>query len=265
MKVSILASGSNGNSTCFESANDCFLIDIGLTFKSLYSRMNECGIDVNKLSSIFITHEHGDHISGLKVLLNKKPLKCYLTKGTFDGLNTEIKECLRSDNIVFIKNGDSILLNDIKITALQTHHDANEPLGFIIEENNKKVVYITDTGYVNQSDFHLISNADMYIMESNYDIELLWSSTRNFNLKKRIDGDHGHMSNVASAVLLSKLIGPNTKDVVLAHISDDCNYYNMPELILKEHKKVYDEIGIDYQNINFHFGNRCSVTGVFEI
>ena len=127
------------------------------------------------------------------------------------------------------------------------------------------MVYITDTGYVDQSYFSILKNADMYVMESNYDVELLWSSSRPFELKKRIDGDYGHMSNITSAILLAKLIGSNTKKVVLAHISDDCNYYEMPSLILKEHKKIYEEIGADYSNIEFYFGNRFKVTGVFEI
>ena len=102
-------------------------------------------------------------------------------------------------------------------------------------------------------------------MESNYDVEMLWSSGRPFELKKRIDGDYGHMSNVDSAILLSRVIGPNTKDIVFAHISDDCNYYHMPQLILKEHKKIYDELGVDYSKISFAFGDRKGVTGVYEL
>ena len=264
MKVSILASGSNGNATLIETANDCFLIDDGLSFKNLYSRMCECQIDIHKLTSIFITHEHTDHVAGVKVLLKRIPLKSYLSKGTYEGLNTETREQVAL-NKCLIRSGDEIVFNDCKITVLQTHHDAREPLGFVIEEGNKKVVYITDTGYVGQSYYPLLRNANMYVMESNYDVELLWSSSRPFDLKKRIDGDYGHMSNVTSAVLLSKLIGQNTKKIVLAHISDDCNYYEMPSLILKEHKKIYDEVGTDYSNVEFYFGNRFKVTGVFEV
>jgi phosphoribosyl 1,2-cyclic phosphodiesterase len=265
MRVSILASGSNGNATLIETENDSFLIDDGLSFKNLYSRVCECQNDIHKLSSIFLTHEHIDHVSGLKVLLKRIPLKCYLSKGTYEGLNVETRTQIDLNDFVFVKNGDEVLLNDCKIKVLQTHHDAREPIGFVIEEQDKKVVYITDTGYVDQSYFSILKNADMYIMESNYDVELLWSSARPFDLKKRIDGDYGHMSNVTSAVLLSKLIGPKTKNIVLAHISDDCNYYGMPSLILNEHKKIYDETGVDYSNIKFYYGNRFNVTGVFEI
>ena len=265
MKVSILASGSNGNATYIETANEGFLIDDGLSLKMLLSRMNECGIELSKFNSIFITHEHIDHVCGLKVLLKRMPLTCYLTQGTYDGLHGEIKEQVDLSNKCIVRKNDCIKLNECKVTIIQTHHDAKEPIGFVVEENGEKLVYITDTGYVDQIYFPLISNATMYIIESNYDVELLWSSSRPFELKKRIDGDYGHMSNVTSAVLLGKLIGPNTKHVVLAHISDDCNYYHMPELIMNEHKKVYNEIGINYDNIQFHFGNRKGVTGVFEI
>lgn len=265
MKVSILASGSNGNSTCIETTNDHILIDNGLSFKMLSQRTSECGVDVNNIDSLFITHEHIDHIAGVKVFLKRVPVNCFLSKGTFDGLHPEVKTQMEQGNINFIKGNDVVLLKDCKIYILQTHHDAREPLGFVIEENDKKIVYLTDTGYVDQIHFGLLSNADMYIMESNYDVELLWSSSRPFELKKRIDGDHGHMSNVASAVLLAKLIGPKTKEIVLAHISDDCNYYDMPQFILKEHKKIYDEIGVSYEGINFSFGNRRGVTGVYEI
>lgn len=265
MKVAILASGSNGNSTLIKLNNESFLIDDGLSFKMFYSRLGQCGYECEKISSIFVTHEHGDHISGLKVLLKRMPMKCYLSSGTYRGLNQETKEVVDLNDVQLVKGLDEIYIDSAKITIINLHHDANETIGFIIEESGKKLVYITDTGFVDQKYYPMLENADMYIMESNYDIELLWSSDRRFDIKKRIDGDHGHMSNINSAVLLSKLIGPRTRQVILAHVSDDCNYYNMPELILKEHKKIYDELGVDYKNIDFKIGNRFGVTGVFEL
>ena len=91
MRVSVLASGSNGNATCVKTTNESFLIDDGLSFKMLYARMEETNNNIHNLSSIFITHEHIDHVSGLKVLLKRKQLKCYLTRGTYEGLNSETK------------------------------------------------------------------------------------------------------------------------------------------------------------------------------
>lgn len=265
MRISILASGSNGNATFVETKDQKILIDDGLSFKSFLTRMNECACDLKEVNSLFITHEHYDHVSGLKMLFKRVQLNCYLTQGTYNGLNLDTKEVMNSQNINIIRHGDVFVFGDTKITIVPSHHDAREPIGLIIEEADKKLVYITDTGFVEQSYYSLLKDADMYIMESNYDVELLWSSNRPFELKKRIDGDHGHMSNEASAVLLARLIGTKTKHIILAHISDDCNYYHMPEFIKNVHKKVYTEFKIDFSNINFICANRNGVTGVFEI
>jgi phosphoribosyl 1,2-cyclic phosphodiesterase len=265
MKVSVLASGSNGNATLVETNEYSFLIDDGISFKMLLQRLNECGSDLNNIKGIFLTHEHVDHVAGLKVLLKKVDLMTYVTKGTYAGLNAETKEVIKEESVTFIKAEDEIIFGKTKITIIKSHHDAREPIGLIIEEDNKKLVYITDTGYVDQLYYPKLTDANIYIMESNYDVELLWSSGRPFELKKRIDGDHGHMSNDMSAVLLAKLIGPKTKEVILAHISDDCNYYFTPNIIINMHKKVYSEIGIDFSNINFTCGNRKGITGVYEI
>ena len=139
MRVSVLASGSNGNATCIKTTNESFLIDDGLSFKMLYARMEETNNDIHNLSSIFITHEHIDHVSGLKVLLKRKQLNCYLTRGTYEGLNSETKAIVAENNIIFIQSGDEILIDDCKITVIATHHDAKEPVGFVIEQLDNKL------------------------------------------------------------------------------------------------------------------------------
>lgn len=265
MKVAVLASGSNGNSTCVVTKKHKFLIDVGISFKTLMTRLNMCGIDVCEIDSIFLTHEHYDHISGLKVLSKKKDFDVYSSLGTISGLNAETKEVINKQKIHYVSASDVIKLDDCTITILRLHHDANEPIGFVIEEDDKKIVYITDTGFIEEIYYPLLCNADIYIMESNYDVELLWTSNRPFDLKKRIDGDYGHMSNDASAVLLAKLMGDKTKQVVLAHISHDCNYYHMPDLIIKAHQKVYHDFGLDVSKVSFVKGSRDGVTGVWEI
>ena len=265
MRISILASGSNGNSTFIETDGFKFLIDNGISLKNLTARFQECGCDINDINSVFITHEHHDHVAGLKVMLKRMNVDCYLTKGTYENLNSETRSILETQNIKIVKADDVLEFGKCKIHILNTHHDSKEAIGFLIEENGKKLVYITDTGYVDQVYYPLLKNADMYVMESNYDVELLWSSGRPFELKKRIDGDYGHMSNETSAVLLGRLIGANTKRVVLAHISDDCNYYHMPELIKNTHKKIYNELGLNMDSFELICASRNGVTGVYEI
>ena len=265
MKIVVLATGSNGNCCYVETNKHKILIDDGISFKSLVGRMDECGLRVSDIDMVLLTHEHYDHVTGLKVLAKKIPLNIYTSKGTYDGLNLETKQVLEGSNVIIVKANDVIELDDLKIHIIRTHHDSREPIGFVFEELKKKFVYITDTGFVDQVYYPLISNAHGYVMESNYDVELLWSSNRPFILKQRIDGDYGHMSNETSAVLLANIIGENTRFVVRAHISHDCNYYHTPELITHIHDKIYQEYGLDTSKIHFVNGSREKVTGVFEI
>ncbi len=265
MKIAVLATGSNGNCCYVETGGHKILIDDGISFKSLVGRMEQCGLKVSEIDSILLTHEHFDHVNGLKVIAKKLPLTIYTSKGTYEGLNLETKTVIDSQNVVFVAAGDIFELGESKVTVIRLHHDSKEPIGFVFEENAKKFVYITDTGFVDQAYFPLISNANGYVMESNYDVELLWSSNRPFVLKQRIDGDHGHMSNETSAVLLANIIGDKTTFVVRAHISHDCNYYHTPELITHIHEKIYEEFGLQTAQITFVNGSRDGVSGVFEI
>ena len=122
-----------------------------------------------------------------------------------------------------------------------------------------------NTRIINIAIIHFIYIKNHSNLQPNYDVELLWSSNRPFILKQRIDGDYGHMSNETSAVLLANIIGENTRFVVRAHISHDCNYYHTPELITHIHDKIYQEFGLDTSKIHFVNGSREKVTGVFVI
>ena len=132
MEIAILGSGSNGNATLVKLNNQSFLIDNGLTFKSFYSRLESCGYQCENIKSVFITHEHGDHVSGVRVMLKKMPMKCYLTNGTYRGLNDEIKVILDLNEVEFVKGQDEIYIENVKITIINLHHDANETIGFVI-------------------------------------------------------------------------------------------------------------------------------------
>lgn len=266
MKLVVLASGSNGNSTYIESENNKILIDCGLTFRELSSRFESAGIDLSQINIMLITHEHIDHTQCIQTICRKNPnLKLFISQGSYSHLRPNQLNGICKSQVNFVKAQDVLEFGALKIKVLPLHHDAHETIGFIITEGNKKAVYITDTGYVEEKYYAEMNNADLYIMESNYDVEMLYSSDRPFELKNRIAGDHGHMSNVDSAVLLSRLIGPNTKNIVLAHISHDCNFYDMPQIIMAAHNEVYEECGVDTSSIKFHFGSREGITGEFEL
>lgn len=264
MRIIVIASGSNGNSTYIESEGTNFLIDCGVTYKCIKERLEEFNVNIEDLQNVFITHEHIDHVKGLSILANKIPsLKVYLTKGTYQGLKYETKERLK--NVCYVGQSDDIKMGNLNVKLIRTHHDVKEPFGLVITEGEKKLVYITDTGFIEEKFFMDISNADFYIMESNYDVDVLFSSDRPFELKERINSDLGHLSNYDSALILAKVMGPRTKRILFAHISEDCNFYNLPQLILKTHLDIYDEFGLDREKIEFVFGNRHGATGEYYL
>ena len=240
MKVSLLASGSKGNCCFVETKNNSFLIDAGMNCAYIDKELNTIGKTGKDIDSVFITHTHTDHINGLKVFVKKYNPIIYVSEKMYQ----ELKNIVWSDNYVIIDK--ELIIDDLKITAIKTSHDADDSMGYIFEENGHSLVYITDTGYINERYFDLLFNKKMYIMESNHDVEMLMHGSYPSWLKKRIRGDEGHLSNNQCGFYLSKLIGPNTKEIALAHLSKE---NNSPELAMKTVHEELTENGVDFQNI----------------
>lgn len=238
MKVKILASGSKGNSTLIKSSSDMFLIDIGISTLKLKRILEDEGLNVGDLSGVFISHCHSDHISGLLSLVKKYKIKVYVT----DRVYLDIKKYVAFDDVVLVN--DFCQIGDLTIKLINTSHDVSSN-GYVVFDGSSSLVYITDTGYINKKYFDLLSNRTMYIIESNHNEEMLLNGPYPFELKKRVLSDKGHLSNGYTGRLLAKLIGNNTKRVILAHISENNNTY---ELAYDEVKKELDLVGIDLVN-----------------
>ena len=224
MKVSILASGSKGNLTMLKSDNNYIMIDVGLSLNKIKNKFNQSNIQIDKIKNLLITHEHQDHVVGLKGFLKLNYIEnIYLTVGTYQALKGVLTE-FPNVNINFIKADEEFEIFDLKITPVMLFHDANEPVGFVFNNRYKKFVLITDTGYINDEDIALLSGADLYLLEANHDPNLLMNSRRPFMLKKRIVGPQGHLSNTDACIALNQLIKGIDKTIwVVSHISEDCN------------------------------------------
>lgn len=217
MKVCVLSSGSGGNCTLIESGKTKILVDLGTSSLYAEKRLREINIEPEEIDGIFITHTHVDHIKGIKVFLKKYNTKLYLSEIILKELYNEIKP----QNYEIIDS--EINLNDFNVTMFKISHDTEDANGFIFESNGRSVVYVTDTGYLNIRNHKLLTNRNMYVFESNHDVEMLMNGHYPYHIKQRILGDKGHLSNKDSAYYLSKFVGNNTKCVILAHLSKDNN------------------------------------------
>lgn len=220
MKFAVLSSGSKGNSTLIQTKNTKILIDLGVTKSYTEEKLKELNVDPNEIKAVLITHTHTDHIDGLKVFLKKYKPVLYVNKIIFSLLN----EYITDFDYVLYENS-TFMIDDIKVNVIKTSHDVKGSVGFILSSDDKSLVYITDTGYINNKYFDLLRNHNLYILESNHDVKMLMEGKYPYYLKKRILGDKGHLSNEDCAYYLSQFVGKKTKNIVLAHLSDDNNTY----------------------------------------
>lgn len=244
MKVCVLSSGSKGNTTYIETNQAKILIDAGNSSKYILEKLISLNVNPSDLDAILITHIHVDHVKGLPVLLKRINPCVYMTEKMYPYL-----DYIENYHLIDTETFD---IKDIHVEVIHTSHDTEDSLGYIINNEDKSLVYITDTGYINRKYFDLLSNRNLYIMESNHDVEMLNNGKYPFELRQRILSDKGHLSNYDSAKYLAKFIGDKTKYILLAHLSEENNteelaYKTLTDRLNKENEQV-DNIIIATQN-----------------
>lgn len=228
MLFNIIASGSKGNATLVKYKDTVVLIDMGISFERLDEGLKEMSLELKDIDGAIFTHDHSDHIKGIKCL---SPKIRYALKGTLPGSLSNVVNL----NVPFY-------IKDIEIIPFITSHDAKNPCGFKLIAGNQTMVYMTDTGIFIEDNLPLLKNPTYLIIESNHDIKMLLKTNRTFELKSRIMSDHGHLCNEDSAIAACQIIGPDTKEIVLAHLSEEAN---TPELALDAYKKVFNHFHIN--------------------
>jgi phosphoribosyl 1,2-cyclic phosphodiesterase len=241
MKVSVLSSGSKGNVTYVHTDSLDLLIDLGPTCSYVENTLESLNVNPKDIKAILVTHTHSDHIKGLKVFAKKYNPTIYLTEKMLKDLN----EIFPVENYVLIEKDFDI--ENIHVDVIKTSHDASDSNAYIVEEGDSSVVYITDTGFINQKYFNVLKNRSVYIMESNHDIEMILNGRYPYHLRQRVLSDRGHLSNIDSAHYLKDFIGPKTKQVFLAHLSEE---NNTPSLALQTLSGVLEEYGVQFKNIS---------------
>ncbi|MGL6058497.1 MAG: MBL fold metallo-hydrolase [Culicoidibacterales bacterium] len=242
MQFTVLASGSKGNTTLIEAQGGKYLIDAGLSAKKTMQLLTQLEITIDQIKGIFVTHEHGDHVGGIRVLCDRYAVPIYIHEQTYAALK-ENHRPKTQERVIFIDSGVH-QIGPFVVEAFPLSHDVAYMLGYTFSVNQKKLVYVTDSGYVNQNLYDKLRNADAYIFETNHDPEMVRMSGYPFSVQQRILSDVGHLSNEDSALILAKLIGTKTQRVVLAHLSQE---NNTPDLARLTVENIFKKLNVPNQ------------------
>ena len=240
-----LASGSKGNGSLIIDKGTIILVDAGMNITPLKKLLKERNLTLNDIDFILLTHNHNDHIKNIEKF---DISKIYCLKGI-----KKLED--KTHYLTFNKKYD---FKNVKVELLKTSHDAFPSCGFIFKfENDEKLGFITDSGYLSFDVLEKLKNLEYYYFESNYDISLLVFSSRSDELKTRILSRKGHLSNEQAAIYLSYLIGEKTKKIMLAHLSEECNTkFSCLETLFN----IFNDNSINYDKYDIKCASQKEVT-----
>lgn len=256
MRVSAIASGSNGNCYYVENNGIAILIDAGISCKQIGLRMKRLGLSLENVRGIFVTHEHSDHIKGINVFCKNYNIPLFINQETYNKSKLKVSE----DLLKIISANDEIIIEDMIVKSFSKKHDAINPCSFSVIAQNKKISFLTDIGSVSNNVINAIKDANAIFMEANYDKDMLEEGRYPYFLKKRIAGDEGHLSNNQAGALITNHASANLKYVFLSHLSEN---NNCPNIALK----TFEEIRAFRKDLTFEtiLTNRYSEIDLREI
>ncbi len=224
MRLMTIASGSSGNCTYVGTDDTHILIDAGVSKKRIVEGLTRLGIGLSDLSGIFITHEHSDHIAGLRVLTKNTEIPIFASRGTIDGIVSSKGGNEIDKGLLNVIKGNQCILNDVVVDAFAISHDANEPSAYTVSSRGKKAAVVTDLGEYNRDIAVRISDVNALVLEANHDKNMLLVGPYPYYLKQRILGKRGHLSNEDSGRLLASILHNKLVSVQLGHLSRENNY-----------------------------------------
>ncbi|AGB42442.1 metal-dependent hydrolase, beta-lactamase superfamily I [Halobacteroides halobius DSM 5150] len=260
MQLCVLASGSSGNAIYIASQERKVLIDAGLSGKETSRRLAQIDVDIHDLDAILLTHEHGDHLTGAGVIARKCKIPIYATDGTWQVGEEKLGKLTSSQKLI-VKQGFNI--GNLKINPFSISHDAKEPVGYTVSSDGKKLAIATDMGVVTKEVRAEINDADLVVLESNHDLEMLKIGPYPWSLKKRVMGPQGHLSNDDAADLIVELANKKASRILLAHLSQD---NNIPELAFLTIKNMLVDDGLEIgQDIELDFTSQDQISKLYQV
>jgi phosphoribosyl 1,2-cyclic phosphodiesterase len=234
LRITVLGSGSTGNSTLVNDGKTNILIDVGLSGRETRRRLEECGVSADRISAIIISHEHIDHCRGVASFSKGLEIPVFVTEATL----TASGLCLPEARVQRIQSGRSFDIRGILFTPFSIPHDAADPVALTIERDGAKAAVVMDLGFMSNLVVERLKGCDGIILESNHDTRMLRSGPYPEPLKQRIRGRLGHLSNEDVADYLCSAFDGRAHQIVLAHLSQK---NNLPEIALESAKRALEE------------------------
>ncbi len=257
LEVCVLASGSSGNCTYIASEKTRILIDAGLSAKQVAVRLEQIGVVPESINGICVSHEHGDHVAGIRVLQKRHGIPVYANAGTLNGIRRQPKSHEITARI--FQTGAPFQIGDITVEPFSVPHDAYEPVGFRLINGECRVGIVTDLGMPTALVRDKLRGCSAIIIESNHDEDLLREALRPWPLKQRIRSRQGHLSNIDAARLIAESATEALQHVFLAHLSSDCN---TPDIALRT---IASQLRLDgLGHINLEISKTSEISSVWK-
>jgi phosphoribosyl 1,2-cyclic phosphodiesterase len=268
-RISILASGSAGNSTLLETEHTALLIDAGLGKKEMLRRFEALGRQKpDHLDGILISHEHSDHSNGLGQLQREWKCLAFLTEPTHRVIQQMLKDQgikKTIDHVQYVHPGEKFEIGDIEVTPFAIPHDASDPVGYCFKANGIKVAIVTDLGYLPELVKHHLREADFLILESNHDLEMLKVGPYPWHIKQRVMSRTGHLSNATVSDFLAdcEVFDGLARHLVLAHLSEQNN--NPSVALISAEEALARRASLFGFHGTLHIASQHSPLGPFEL
>ncbi len=262
-KFCTLFSGSSGNAVYLGTDRGSVLIDCGMSGKQVLEAMQANGLKPEEVQAILITHEHSDHVKGAGILSRRLHVPIYATEGTWQGMEAAVGE-IPSHHRVVITAGESFFLNDLEIMPFSIPHDANDPTGYRLYTPQASVAVATDLGYFADSVRDAVTGAEVVLLESNHDPEMLKQNAfYPAHLKRRILGKKGHLSNESGAAAAVALANTGTRHLLLGHLSSE---NNTPDLAYQTTLRALENAGADIgRDVTLNVAGRYRTSCMYTI
>ncbi len=227
-QVSVLASGSKGNCILVRSRNTGVILDAGISLKRIWEAMDALALPHSIIKAVLVSHEHSDHTRSAGALARSLKIPLYISADTYACCAHRLGKV--HERMQYFEVGTDFLIGDILIQPFRSSHDAVDSCNFCFVHDDRKLGVAIDLGYFSKLTLLKLSGAHTLVLESNHDLQMLMDGPYDWNLKKRVKSEHGHLSNDQAVGLLSQILHPGMQNLILAHLSET---NNLPEIAYK--------------------------------